>query len=211
MRHIAKILGLACVIAGIGLPSANAAFFGMPRILKMDVERIAFQGPALPPIAHTRFCLVYPDECRVRRMAFRRPGIKLTEERWKDLIEVNAEVNGEIKPASHGNDVLGLKWTLHPASGDCKDYAATKRHELLARGWPSRALLLAEAITSWGEHHLVLVVRTMQGDFVLDNLRRDIRPWTKAPYQWVKIQSPSDPRYWSTLRLPSSAPRYAAL
>ena len=43
-------------------------------------------------------------------------------------------------------------------------------------GWPSRALLLAEVVTRWGEHHLVLVVRTRTGDFVADNLYPGVRP-----------------------------------
>ena len=45
----------------------------------------------------------------------------------------------------------------------------------------SRALLLSEVATSWGEHHLILVVRTSAGDLVLDNLTSQIRPWTRAP------------------------------
>ena len=44
-------------------------------------------------------------------------------------------------------------------------------------GFPSRALLLAEVVTSWGEHHLVLVVRTKEGDFVADSLHPRVRPW----------------------------------
>ena len=51
----------------------------------------------------------------------------------------------------------------------------TKRHELMARGWPARSLLLAEVVTNWGEHHLVLVVRTRTADLVLDNLDADIK------------------------------------
>ena len=31
------------------------------------------------------------------------------------------------------------EWLIWPSSGNCKNYA--KRHELLALGWPSRALL----------------------------------------------------------------------
>ncbi|WP_424578784.1 transglutaminase-like cysteine peptidase [Bradyrhizobium sp. USDA 241] len=46
----------------------------------------------------------------------------------------------------------------------------SKRHELLRRGWPARVLLLSEVVMRSGEHHLVLLVRTSSGDFVLDNL-----------------------------------------
>jgi predicted transglutaminase-like cysteine proteinase len=78
-------------------------------------------------------------------------------------------------------------------------YAVTKRHELLARGWPSRALLLAEVIVPSGEHHLVVVARVKEGDFVIDNLNANIRPWNKTQYRWVRIQTPSNPSAWATV------------
>ena len=65
----------------------------------------------------------------------------------------------------------------------CHDYAVTKRHELLTRGWPSRSLLLAEVVVPWGEHHLILVVRTSDGDLVLDNLNPGIKSWSRTPYK----------------------------
>lgn len=202
MRTRNGLFGLAAALTVIVAPlCAHAGFQGLPRGLKTTFERIAFNEPALPPLAHSSFCSRYPDECRVRRMAFRRPGIKLDERRWTELVKVNAEINRSIAPKEYPRDMLGVNWTLYPAAGDCKDYAATKRHELLARGWPSRSLLLAEVKTSWGQHHLVLVIRTLNGDFVLDNLSAQIRPWSKAPYQWVRIQSPQNPRFWSTLRV----------
>jgi predicted transglutaminase-like cysteine proteinase len=86
-----------------------------------------------------------------------------------------------------------------PKAGDCNDYAVTKRHDLLASGWPSRALLLAEVIVPSGEHHLVVVVRVKEGDFVIDNLNANIRPWNKTQYQWVRIQTPSNPAAWSAV------------
>ena len=93
--------------------------------------------------------------------------------------------------------LAGEKWLINPKSGDCNDYAVSKRHELLARGWPSRTLLLAEVVTTWGEHHLILVVRTGDGDFVLDNISPSVRLWLKVPYRWVRVQSPLNPKLWS--------------
>src|SRR5262249_14849769 len=93
------------------------------------------------------------------------------------------------------------EWIISPRAGDCNDYAVTKRHELLARGWPSRALLLSEVVTTWGEHHLVVVVSAEKGDFVLDNLNNDVRPVTLAGYRWVRAQSPDNPKFWSTVRI----------
>ena len=97
---------------------------------------------------------------------------------------------------------LGLAaetWLINPRYGDCNDYAVSKRHELLKRGWPARTLLLAEAVTESAEHHLVVVVRTKTGDLVLDNLTPQIRHWSRTPYRWVRIQMPHNPRHWASV------------
>jgi len=179
--------------------AANAFSLGYSRAMSWGLERIQFNTPVLGPFAHIRFCLQYPADCKVHRMAFRGGRLALTDERWKDLVAINAEVNRSIKPERNLEGVAGEKWLISPRSGDCNDYAVTKRHELLARGWPSRALLLAEVVTTWGEHHLVVVVRTKEGDLVIDNLNANIRPWFKTQYQWVRIQTPMNPLYWSTI------------
>ena len=108
-------------------------------------------------------------------------------------------VNRSIRPERNLLGVAGEEWLIAPKAGDCNDYAVTKRSELLARGWPTRALLLSEVVTSWGEHHLVLVVRTSAGDLVLDNMTPQIRPWARAPYRWVRIQTPKNTNYWASL------------
>jgi predicted transglutaminase-like cysteine proteinase len=124
----------------------------------------------------------------------------MTERRFAELATVNAYVNRMIVPERQDSSVLGEVWLIAPARGDCNDYAVTKRHQLIELGWPSSALLLAEVITSWGEHHLVLVVRTRNGDFVLDNLAPAIHSWTATPYRWVKMQSSKDPKLWWTVQ-----------
>jgi Bacterial transglutaminase-like cysteine proteinase BTLCP len=113
-------------------------------------------------------------------------------------------VNGFIVPEPNTEGVLAEKWLINPASGDCNDYAVSKRFELLKRGWPARALLLSEVRTAWGEGHLVLIVRTSVGDLVLDNLTPQIRPWTRAPYHWVRMQTPNNPNFWASLGSRSS-------
>ena len=109
------------------------------------------------------------------------------------------DVNRAIIPERNMEGLAGEKWLIGPSRGDCNDYAVTKRSELLERGWPTRVLLLSEVVTPWGEHHLVLVVRTSAGDLVLDNLTSQIRPWAQAPYSWVRIQTPKNPNYWALL------------
>ena len=44
-----------------------------------------------------------------------------------------------------------------------------KRKRLMARGWPTSSLLITVVRDEMGEGHAVLTVRTMQGDFILDN------------------------------------------
>ncbi|HEX3442934.1 MAG TPA: transglutaminase-like cysteine peptidase [Pseudolabrys sp.] len=161
--------------------------------------RIVFGAPVLAPFAHTRFCLAYPAECKVRAVIFRGGALPLTPKRRNDLVRINAEVNHTIRPQRTNESIADEKWLIAPASGDCNDYAVTKRHQLLARGWPARALLLAEVVIPSGEHHLVLVVRMREGDLVADNLDLTIRPWTATRYRWVRIQSPANPMLWRTI------------
>jgi predicted transglutaminase-like cysteine proteinase len=129
---------------------------------------------------------------------FRRRNIALKLQRLAELYAVNREVNRDILPELDTGDA---DWLILPVRGNCTAFAVTKRHELLARGWPSRALLLSEVITLSGEHHLVLVVRTKDADLLLDNLQPAVESVAGNPeYQWVRIQSPQNPKFWLTVR-----------
>jgi predicted transglutaminase-like cysteine proteinase len=198
-----KILGLvaasaALLTVGINNP-AKAGMIGSPQALRGVIQYIKFEQPTLPPMSFTQFCLKFSAECKPRKMVFRGGRSKLTGERWAELNAVNREVNAGIRPEANTGGLAEEKWLIHPASGDCNDYAVTKRHDLLAKGWPARNVLLSEVVTTWGEHHLVVVVRTNAGDLVLDNLSGSVVPWQRKPYQWVRIQMPKNPNYWASL------------
>jgi predicted transglutaminase-like cysteine proteinase len=198
MRKI-SILGAAAVAAMIaGLQSANAGLLGMPMGLQSAIQHIKFETPTLAPMAYTQFCLRYAEDCRPR-ITFRGGPVRLTAERWDDLKKVNKRVNQDIVPERNELGLAGETWLISPDRGDCNDYAVTKRHELLDRGWPARVLLLSEVVVNSGEHHLVLVVRTKSGDLVLDNLTSQIKPWLRVPYRWVRIQQPTNTRLWATI------------
>jgi predicted transglutaminase-like cysteine proteinase len=193
---------------------AEGAFFELPPALKFQLAHIGFDTPVLlsidtpvpPPIGHSRFCLRYPDDCKIHGIDLRRRNIVLTPERWNELNTVNREVNRDIIPEFIVGSGATEEWLISPQAGDCNDYAVTKRHELLARGWPSQALLLSEVVIPSGEHHLVLVARTKDVDLVLDNLNPNIRPvaMTYQQYQWVRIESPQNPKFWATVRVPGA-------
>jgi predicted transglutaminase-like cysteine proteinase len=200
MRTISKwIVAIAGIAAVAGYQSAHAAMVGMPRGLGPMVKRIAFSDFTLAPMAYTQFCIRYADQCREPKVQFRGGPIRLTPERLSDLNEVNKIVNQSIVPEPNTEGLAGEKWLISPSRGDCNDYAVTKRAELLDRGWPARALLLSEVVTSSGEHHLILVARTSAGDLILDNLTPQIRTWSRAPYRWVRMQTPKNPNFWARL------------
>ena len=198
MRTISILAAMAIARTIAGFQSARAGLLGMPMGLQSAIQHIRFEAPTLPPMAYTQFCLRYQNECRVKPM-FRGGLIRLTPKRWADLDEVNHIVNREIIPERNELGLAGETWLINPNRGDCNDYAVSKRHELLDRGWPARALLLSEVVVNSGEHHLVLVVRTKSGDLALDNLTSQIKPWSRAPYRWVRVQMPNNSRLWATL------------
>ncbi|MET4278137.1 MULTISPECIES: transglutaminase-like cysteine peptidase [unclassified Bradyrhizobium] len=197
MRRIITI-ALGVIAAGsMWLEPVQAGLVGMPMGLQSAIQRIKLEAPTLPPMAFTQFCLRYRGECRTRPM-FRGGPVRLTEERWADLKEINQVVNRGIAPERNELGVAGEQWLINPARGDCNDYAVSKRHELLERGWPARALLLSEVMVNSGEHHLILVVRTNSGDLVLDNMTPQIKPWSRVPYRWVRMQMPNS-KLWATI------------
>jgi predicted transglutaminase-like cysteine proteinase len=101
---------------------------------------------------------------------------------------------------SYGKN-LQKAWTIAPRTGDCNDYAVTKRHQLIRSRLPARALRLAVVKTKSGSGHLVLLVAMTKGDLMLDNLTDAIVPWQSTDYQWMKIQSASDARSWYEVKV----------
>jgi len=134
------------------------------------------------------------------------PGVNssfpaMTSEFWRQLETVNRTVNVTVRSVSdvahYGlEDFWELPFQGGQNAGDCEDYVLQKRQMLLARGIPMAALSIALVKTSWGEPHAVLLVRSAQGDYVLDNLTPWIKPWAEVSYSWIKWQSGSDPELW---------------
>jgi len=197
MNRLGKVAAALALLGSLFGESAHAAFIGSPMNLGGQLQRIRFEAPTLAPMAHTRFCLEYPQECRKTAIMLRSGRVKLTPERMQQLVTLNAQINAAITPEPNLLGLAGEKWLIGPKTGDCNDYAVTKRHELIARGWPAQSLLLAEVVTRWGEHHLVVVVRTKTTDLVVDNLNANIRPWSRTDYRWVRVQTPQNPMFWA--------------
>lgn len=123
------------------------------------------------------------------------------------LSSVNNEVNNSITQISD-MDGFGVveNWRIPDVNsfvgdiGDCEDFALAKRKILVDRyGFNRNALSMAVLRRSDGDIHAVLMVRTSYGDYVLDNLDKDVRPWHKTGYQWIKKQAFGNPSEWISL------------
>ena len=151
-------------------------------------------APAIPPAGFLGFCAKHLPEClgRPREIS----AIQLTDATRQALEAIQTGINAAITPRVDAAHVWDYSTD---GTGDCNKYALTKRRELIAQGFPREALLLATAMTERGEGHLVLVVRTDQGDLVLDNRVGHVVDWRLLPYQWISIQSPQSPVRWVTI------------
>jgi predicted transglutaminase-like cysteine proteinase len=193
-------------IASMGFVAVFAVDANAHGPAPLDVQpssSIVEASPTLAPFQHVRFCLKYPGDCRSNSAQNLR--IELDSSSTALLMRVNREVNRSIVASErHFVNNLEVGWTIAPETGDCNDYAVTKRHNLLENGLPSASLRLSVIQTASGVGHLVLVVATTRGDIVLDNLTDAIRPWQATDYRWVKIQSAVDPRFWNEVESPSN-------
>ena len=199
VRRLTSVTLLLSVAVGALLPDGAAARSGPPHNPAVPASLVE-TSPSLAPFQHVRFCLRYPADCRSNQAEDDR--IDLTPETSELLEHVNRTVNANIIPAQKSSgDELQEIWAIAPYTGDCNDYAVTKRHELLQSGLPAKALRLAVVKTPSGSGHLVLFVATTEGGLVLDSLTETIVPWQSTNYRWMKMQSASDARIWHDVKV----------
>ena len=166
-------------------------------------------GDTLPPIGYVTFCREHQAECQPgRRFA---DQIQLTAAKFREIVAVNTAVNTAVAPITdlelYGKPEV---WTYPAANkGDCEDYVLLKRRTLIEHGYPESTLLITVVRDENNEGHAVLTVRTDQGDFILDNKRREVLRWADTPYTYVKRQSEKNPLVWISLLPPEFVPQTA--
>jgi predicted transglutaminase-like cysteine proteinase len=152
------------------------------------------------PYGWMDFCNRRPEECNQGRLPQR--NVELTVDTWALLNQVNDFANRTIEPVSnldHWGTLLDHWDYPVDGMGDCKVYALYKRKLLIERGLPRQALLMT-IVRDLGDHgHAILTVKTDHGEFVLDNLTDQIRPWDSTGYRYVKRQAQEDPNVWLDL------------
>lgn len=155
------------------------------------------------PIGHYEFCKANISECMVRPR--NRRAVVLDRDMWDRVTGINEAVNRAVRPMNdvdiYGRDEV---WTYPGSVGDCEDYVLEKRRRLMQSGI-SAANLLITVVRKWnGEGHAVLTLRTDKGDFILDNLRDDVRPWTATGYNYLKRQATFHTGKWVTISEPAT-------
>jgi predicted transglutaminase-like cysteine proteinase len=114
--------------------------------------------------------------------------------------KINTSVNERIH-AMTDREVYGREeaWAYPNDVGDCEDYALEKRRQLAAKGFSLADLLITVVRKPDGEGHAVLTVRTAQGDFVLDNLSSEVKPWYQTSYTFLKRQASFHTGRWVSI------------
>ena len=194
---VTHILAAAALLVEIVCPSTAYAISNQTTLSRAAMPAAASAmeeaDETMMPIAYVRFCMRNASQCQATGAP---KLIASTLKNWQTLANVNALVNARIK----GDPAKGsIDWSLETRHGNCNDYAVQKRMELIRRGFPASALALSVTVTGQGEGHLVLIVRTDRGDFVLDNLRAGVVAWNRTGYHWVMRQSAEDPQKWVKL------------
>ena len=130
----------------------------------------------------------FPDEQAQGAFVEQRETLAAGASLWRALDLADQKENGR----RFGTDGRRL---------DCVGYVRAKREALTQAGVPAGALSPAVVRTRGGVIHAVLLVRTTEGDYVLDNLSPYIVRWTDTDYTFIKREIATG----ST----SSAPRWA--
>lgn len=156
------------------------------------------EGPRMKaPRGHREFCLSHPSECLPLEEA---EPMSMSPRDWETAWTVNREVNHGIE-AKTDQEALGVeeRWDYPGAVGDCEDFALLKRRRLIEAGFDPSNLLLTLVRMRDGSGHAVLSLRTISGDYVLDNLDDRILPWRRAPYAFLQRQSAADAADWLSI------------
>ncbi len=195
---LSRLFGFAtaAVIFGFAWNTfGQASEQGLPRATWAPVG-----GEVSIPYGWVDFCGRHAEECALGKL--KPVDVRLTRQTWKTLSDVNDMVNNAIEPISnldHWGTTLDHWDYPIDGKGDCKIYALFKRKLLIERGFPRQALLMTIVRDLNGEGHAVLTVKTDRGDFVLDNLSEEVRPWSATGYVFYKRQAQDDPNVWLSL------------
>ncbi|MFC5509463.1 MULTISPECIES: transglutaminase-like cysteine peptidase [Hyphomicrobiales] len=184
-RHLIGTAFAIILAAGAALPAQAQATGAIP----VATAPADASGDARAPYAWSDLCRRSPAECRVDLREADR--VEMTPKLWKMILSVNSRVNREIEAVTD-EEHWGVvdRWDLpEDGKGDCEDFALLKRKRLAEAGVPRRAMPMTVVIDEDNAGHAVLMIRTDRGDFILDNKRNAVLPWSQTGYVYVKRES----------------------
>jgi predicted transglutaminase-like cysteine proteinase len=192
---LAIVLSIGCCV-GETVDARNVA---ADPLSSSASKRMYPSGRAEAPIGYLDFCDSHSAECLPSGPMQER--VLLTPEKWRQLVDLNREINESIRPISDMAQYgVVERWTYPDLGmGDCEDYVLLKRRELMRLGWPQSALLITVVRDENNEGHAILTARTSVGDYILDNKQSKVIAWQRTPYVFIKRQSGKDPRQWVSL------------
>jgi predicted transglutaminase-like cysteine proteinase len=202
---------LALIVVSLGLsleaqaqPKTQAAV----RLPKAGFMTIG--APTSVPAGWADFCKRYASECVHSTEVSQ--DLKLLSKVWKQISTINKQVNRSVAPETDVEHWGVLdRWDYpYDGKGDCEDFALFKRKLLIEAGLPRQALLISVVKDEHNEGHAVLTLKTGRGEFVLDNLSDEIKPWEETGYRFVKRQSQSDENVWVQIGEPTAPPDYVS-
>lgn len=152
-------------------------------------SRMAVAAPA----GATTLCVDLPWAC-----SHSGTSAALTSRQVETAKAINRKINRSVTAvADEAQYRLPEVWALPTRQGgDCEDFALLKKQHLIAAGIAPEHLLIATVLDRRRDSHAVLVLRTSQGDYVLDNLTDDFLHWEQTGYTFLRMQNPDAPEGW---------------
>ena len=200
-------LWVACVVGALvfAAPSALAETNSVQKVrghFDMPTKGIAsasIYAKSLPPVGYVDFCGRGEAECQFHGGKIE--TLAVTSENWDQIDQVNHIVNTKIRPATD-MELYGVPdyWTYPVNAGDCEDYVLLKKRYLTELGFNPDVMLITVVLDEHNEGHAVLTMVTAQGDYILDNRRREILRWDDTGYKFLKRQSQATSNEWLSLQ-----------
>jgi predicted transglutaminase-like cysteine proteinase len=185
-----RVALFALILSHVIGPGSSKVVAQDRHFLPQETTSLTAHGTARPTPAAREFCRRHRSECQVD--SSEPEVIDLTASKWLEITAVNQQVNASILAVPDEEHWAVVDRWDYPTDGkgDCEDIQLLKRKLLAERGIPRRAMPMVMVLDEEGAGHAVLMIRTNRGEFILDNRRDGVLPWSRTGYTFVKREQP---------------------
>lgn len=173
--------------------AALASFTAPANVFASGSDFLTSRGLGTAPPGAQRLCSTYSWAC-----ARGSSSAVVTQGQMQVVRAVNSQINRSTRAIEDRQQYGEAERWAMPTSrgGDCEDYALAKKRALISKGIDPQRLLIATVLDRSRRPHAVLIVRTDEGDMVLDNVTNSIRNWRDTRYVFLRMQDPNRPSRW---------------